>query len=529
MNDTLQWMSRVALAIGLVVAAAPLAAQPYAYLPTGDVTDGRFLTLNNGISSFGDMISIAVGVPGDRPSFEIGVFDGDNGKDDLGNLVPAQGNWDLDSAEVRYCLYVDPATPAVVDPVADLVGCWHGNVAAPIMGAHWASSSPSASGANMPNNDWWSLTVGTTEAARAASGDFFYHLTAEVVAASVNAANFKIRSVGELSIIPAVWSIEASLRQPANDVPIVYPGFTGFPLGPTTYDGTWSFQFRVPYGIRVLGLWEGDGDFGTASANPLGVPSGDPFAACLDDDDPTTPAALPPWATAATNPEGASPPGNPADDITSDIFRRSPCVRYQLVDPLGNVYANDNPSGDQEWEEFQISSDPGVVADVHVGGVFLDGLWRLEISGLDINNTLALRSPVGICTGNCDLAPAGAGTPGYWKNHPEAWPVDGITLGGVSYTVDQAIAVMNARGGGDKSYDLFDQLVATTLNVLAGAEASCIVDTQQAADLWLVAYPVGSGVKANSAAWADGEPLTSTMDAYNNGDLCAPSRDLLGG
>jgi hypothetical protein len=99
----------------------------------------------------------------------------------------------------------------------------------------------------------------------------------------------------------------------------------------------------------------------------------------------------------------------------------------------------------------------------------------------------------------------------------------------VSYTVDQAIAVMNARGGGDKSYDLFDQLVATTLNVLAGAEASCIVDTQQAADLWLVAHPVGSGVKANSAAWTDGEPLTSTMDAYNNGDLCAPSRDLLGG
>jgi len=31
----------------------------------------------------------------------------------------------------------------------------------------------------------------------------------------------------------------------------------------------------------------------------------------------------------------------------------------------------------------------------------------------------------------CITAP-GTGTPGYWKNHPEAWPVEEITIGGVT-------------------------------------------------------------------------------------------------
>jgi hypothetical protein len=33
----------------------------------------------------------------------------------------------------------------------------------------------------------------------------------------------------------------------------------------------------------------------------------------------------------------------------------------------------------------------------------------------------------------------GTGTPGYWKNHPDAWPVTQITVGGIVYTKVQAI------------------------------------------------------------------------------------------
>src|SRR5262249_27465523 len=40
----------------------------------------------------------------------------------------------------------------------------------------------------------------------------------------------------------------------------------------------------------------------------------------------------------------------------------------------------------------------------------------------------------------------GTGTPGYWKNHPDAWPVSSITVGGVTYTKDQAISWLGKVG-----------------------------------------------------------------------------------
>lgn len=118
----------------------------------------------------------------------------------------------------------------------------------------------------------------------------------------------------------------------------------------------------------------------------------------------------------------------------------------------------------------------------------------------------------------------GTGTPGYWKNHPEAWPVTDITIGGITYTREQAIAIMEMPDG-DKTYTVFRALVAAKLNVLIGCESSCIADTIAAADTWMAAHPAGSGVEAKSSAWKVGEPLYTLLDQYNNGLLCAPHRD----
>ncbi len=122
-------------------------------------------------------------------------------------------------------------------------------------------------------------------------------------------------------------------------------------------------------------------------------------------------------------------------------------------------------------------------------------------------------------------SPPGTGTPGYWKNHPDAWPVDFITIGGVTYSKAEAIAWMQ-KGDGDKTLTMFRSLVCAKLNVFMGNEYSCVADTIVAADQWMATYgPVGSGVKAKSEAWKMGEPLYLTLDAYNNGKLCAPHRD----
>jgi uncharacterized repeat protein (TIGR01451 family) len=124
-----------------------------------------------------------------------------------------------------------------------------------------------------------------------------------------------------------------------------------------------------------------------------------------------------------------------------------------------------------------------------------------------------------------DASP-GTGTPGYWKNHPEAWPVDEIEIGGITYTKDAAIAIMNQPVEGDKTFTIFNSLISAKLNILIGNEYSCIAETVVQADQWMADNgPPGSGVLASSDEWETAEPLHETLDMYNNGELCAPERD----
>jgi hypothetical protein len=123
------------------------------------------------------------------------------------------------------------------------------------------------------------------------------------------------------------------------------------------------------------------------------------------------------------------------------------------------------------------------------------------------------------------VAQPGTGTPGYWKNHPAAWPVPTLTVGGVVYTKAQAMAWLDLISK-DKTTTMFSSLVSAKLNVLLGNDSSCVSSTIAAADAWMATYgPVGSRVEASSYAWKVGEPLHRLMDNYNNGMLCAPHRN----
>jgi hypothetical protein len=152
---------------------------------------------------------------------------------------------------------------------------------------------------------------------------------------------------------------------------------------------------------------------------------------------------------------------------------------------------------------------------------------RLVISSVLLVVVLAMAAPAmpAAACGECE-AP-GVGTPGYWMNHPEAWPVDGLTIGGIDYTKDQVIAIMKAPGKGDKTYDMFSALVAAVLNKLVYNPHDCIYNELGAAEYWLRAHPLGSNVRGNSQLWqgGHGEIVFLTLDAYNNGWLCAPPRE----
>jgi hypothetical protein len=119
----------------------------------------------------------------------------------------------------------------------------------------------------------------------------------------------------------------------------------------------------------------------------------------------------------------------------------------------------------------------------------------------------------------------GAGTPGFWKNHPEAWPSDTIEIGGIVYTKAVAIQLMQNPTKTDKTYNMFEQLVAAILNIEIGNDDSCIAADLVAADDWMALHPVGSGVSAESEAWTSISATFTKIDQYNNGLLCAPARD----
>lgn len=123
-------------------------------------------------------------------------------------------------------------------------------------------------------------------------------------------------------------------------------------------------------------------------------------------------------------------------------------------------------------------------------------------------------------------------TPGYWKNHPDAWPVESITIGEITYLKGDAIAIMQQPVKRDKSYTMFDALVAAKLNQANGCNpASDIVNTIRGANRWMKIYKLGGTIEASSNAWQEdfifytlkypsGEAMQEKLDAFNNGYYC---------
>ena len=69
----------------------------------------------------------------------------------------------------------------------------------------------------------------------------------------------------------------------------------------------------------------------------------------------------------------------------------------------------------------------------------------------------------------CEPPPEGpgAGTPGYWKNHPDKWPLEEISVYDETYSKEEAISFLKTPDG-VKSITQFRALVAAILNVANG-------------------------------------------------------------
>jgi hypothetical protein len=314
----------------------------YSAMPSNDPDDGKFLAVaGTGLNTLAGLtIELYVGVPAGRSTFELGVFDGDVGSD-----------WDLGSAQMGYWLYKDPLKNG-----------------GSVLKSSWTSSG-------LANDDWTTQYFSTDSDAAAPSGNYFYRLVVGWKGSTPSGVldEFKVRTDGQISVSSgqSVTYIGAPQNQ---DDPWVgsgdpNPGETNDPNA-NSYGGYWDLYFYVPTARNAITFKDGDVD------------------RYDDTDDPNTPPV---------DPDGAGParaeakrPGAPADGAGGNgpCCIVSPAVYFRVTDPDTNKYANTNPSGNLEWENFIISD--ASTADVQVGYELSAGLWNYEIFGLDAHNTYFL-------------------------------------------------------------------------------------------------------------------------------------------
>ena len=116
---------------------------------------------------------------------------------------------------------------------------------------------------------------------------------------------------------------------------------------------------------------------------------------------------------------------------------------------------------------------------------------------------------------------------GYWKNHPEAWPVNEIKIGNVTYSKEQALEILTEACARDATRMLAAQLIAAKLNRLSEAspffhyyfhKTIDIDDVIQNADSFLTTHPLGSDPQGDARQQA--LQLKDMLDAYNNNGEC---------
>jgi hypothetical protein len=111
---------------------------------------------------------------------------------------------------------------------------------------------------------------------------------------------------------------------------------------------------------------------------------------------------------------------------------------------------------------------------------------------------------------------------GYWKTHPDAWPVNNLRLGNVIYTKSQLLAIWNKPAAGNGLISLAHQLMAAKLNLIAGAQPPpSVFSAVSSADALIstrIIPPIGSGYLPPNQT----SGLADQLEAFNteeNGDV----------
>ncbi len=77
---------------------------------------------------------------------------------------------------------------------------------------------------------------------------------------------------------------------------------------------------------------------------------------------------------------------------------------------------------------------------------------------------------------------------GFWKSHPDEWPLSSLTLGSQSYSAAELVDLLGAPTRGDASLILGREVIAAKLNIASGAGSPEMTADVAAADALLAAH-----------------------------------------
>jgi hypothetical protein len=165
------------------------------------------------------------------------------------------------------------------------------------------------------------------------------------------------------------------------------------------------------------------------------------------------------------------------------------------------------------YAEFVYLADDGTVLATQSGTVMSDDR----------------HAPYNVCCASEDLGCTL--TQGFWKTHPEAWPVASMDIGGRTYSQAELLTVLWWPVRGDASVNLAHQYIAARLNAAAGASTSDSVSgALTSADAWFAANADADGalpygVASASANGATGGWLAWSLTSFNEGSTGTPHCD----
>lgn len=149
--------------------------------------------------------------------------------------------------------------------------------------------------------------------------------------------------------------------------------------------------------------------------------------------------------------------------------------------------------------EETLTNTATVSAEINETTIYAEAAWTTEI-----------------------LHPIEPHSKGYWKNHPEDWPVDEIEAGDITYSKEDALQILNEADSKDATKMLAAQLIAAKLNRISGASPTFphedttldIDHLIEEADAFLSRHPLGSDPREEQRETA--LHLKEMLDKYNN-------------